>query len=39
MKTHPIENTFWGDLFGGITDKYGNHWLFHYKSSPKTNDL
>jgi PhnB protein len=25
--THPLENTFWGELFGGLTDKYGNHWL------------
>jgi len=28
--THPIENTFWGALFGGLTDRYGHHWLFHY---------
>jgi PhnB protein len=25
--THPLAFTFWGDLFGGLTDKYGNHWL------------
>jgi PhnB protein len=29
---HPIENTFWGALFGDLTDKYGNHWLLHYQS-------
>lgn len=29
--TYPIEPTFWGALFGGLTDKYGHHWLLHYK--------
>src|ERR1043165_2897472 len=24
--THPLENTFWGALFGDLTDKFGNHW-------------
>jgi PhnB protein len=24
---HPIEVSFWGALFGDLTDKYGNHWL------------
>ena len=27
---HPLENTFWGALFGGFTDKYGSLWLLHY---------
>lgn len=27
---HPLENTFWGALFGDITDKYGNHWILNY---------
>src|SRR3989338_7364674 len=27
---HPLEYTFWGALFGGLTDKYGNHWLINY---------
>lgn len=30
QKTHPLEITFWGALFGNLTDKYGNHWLLHY---------
>jgi PhnB protein len=30
-KEHPIENTFWGALFGDLTDKYGNHWLLHFE--------
>ncbi len=29
---HPPERTFWGALFGGLTDRYGNHWLLHYQS-------
>jgi len=28
--THPLENSFWGALFGGLTDKFGNHWLLHF---------
>ena len=32
--THPIENTFWGALFGGLTDQYGNHWLLHFNKNP-----
>lgn len=28
--SHPVEHTFWGALFGGLTDKYGNHWLLNY---------
>lgn len=28
--THPVEVTFWGALLGGLTDKYGNHWLLNY---------
>jgi PhnB protein len=30
--THPIEKTFFGAMLGGLTDKYGNHWLLHYES-------
>lgn len=29
--THPLENTFWGALFGDLVDKYGNHWLLHFQ--------
>jgi len=28
--THPLENTFWGALFGGLTDKFGNRWLLNF---------
>tara|TARA_R110000868_G_scaffold220806_1_gene472227 strand:- start:7490 stop:7900 length:411 start_codon:yes stop_codon:yes gene_type:complete len=27
---HPLEHTFWGALFGVLTDKYGNHWLLNH---------
>jgi PhnB protein len=27
---HPLENTFWGALFGSLTDKFGNNWLLHF---------
>ncbi|HEY1006222.1 MAG TPA: VOC family protein [Sphingobacteriaceae bacterium] len=26
-----LEETFWGTLFGGVRDKYGNSWLVHYE--------
>lgn len=29
--TQPLQETYWGELFGRLTDKYGNHWLFHCK--------
>ena len=28
--THPLENSFWGALFGDLTDKFGNQWLLHF---------
>ncbi len=31
--THPIEVTFWGALFGGLTDKYGSHWLLNFEQA------
>lgn len=32
-KDHPLENSFWGALFGDLTDKFGNHWLLHFDKS------
>ena len=29
-RDHPLEITFWGALFGDLTDKFGNHWLLHF---------
>ncbi len=31
--THPVETTFFGGLLGGLSDKFGNHWLLHLKRS------
>ena len=31
--SHPLQQTFWGALFGHLTDKYGNHWLFNFRDS------
>lgn len=27
---HSLENSFWGAIFGDLTDKFGNHWLLIY---------
>ena len=34
---HPLENTFWGAVFGDLTDKYGNHWLLNYTRETNNN--
>lgn len=34
-ETHPLENTFWGALFGDLTDKFGNQWLLHFDKNLK----
>jgi PhnB protein len=31
----PLEETFWGALFGGVTDKFGNHWLLSYNGNDR----
>lgn len=28
--THPLENSFWGALFGGLIDKFGNQWILNF---------
>jgi PhnB protein len=33
---HPLEDTFWGAIFGDLTDKYGNHWLLNYTKPVQT---
>jgi PhnB protein len=30
---HPLENGFWGALFGGLTDKFGNHWILNFNKN------
>lgn len=32
---YPLENSFWGALFGGLTDKYGNRWILNFKQENK----
>ena len=32
-QTHPLEISFWGALFGDLTDKFGNQWLLHFDKS------
>lgn len=34
--THPLENTFWNALFGGLIDKYGNTWMLNYNRGTLT---
>jgi len=29
--THTLEHTFFGALFGDLSDRYGNNWLLHYE--------
>jgi PhnB protein len=35
LARHPLKDTFWGALFGGLTDKYGNHWLLNCNKDSK----
>lgn len=30
--TMPLEKQFWGDLFGMVDDKFGNHWMVNIDS-------
>lgn len=30
VANHPLEHTFWGSLFGDLTDKYGHHWILNF---------
>jgi PhnB protein len=33
---YPLENTFWGAMFGGLKDKYGHHWILNYNKPVKS---
>jgi PhnB protein len=37
--THPLEDSFWGALFGGLTDKYGNIWMLNYNKISNIKNL
>lgn len=30
---HPLEESFWGALFGDLTDKFGNHWILNFNKN------
>lgn len=30
IANHELEESFWGALFGDLTDKFGNHWILNY---------
>ena len=32
-QNHPIEDSFWGALFGDLTDKFGNHWILNFNKN------
>lgn len=33
---HPLENTFWGALFGDLTDRFGINWILHFDKNQVT---
>jgi len=33
---HQLEESFWGALFGDLTDKFGNHWILNCTKNSKT---
>lgn len=35
--SHPLEVTFWGALFGNLTDKFGNHWMLNFDTNQYLN--
>jgi Uncharacterized protein conserved in bacteria len=34
--TMPLNNTFWGDYFGMLTDKFGIGWMMSYNAAQKS---
>lgn len=32
---HVLEDSFWGALFGDLTDKFGNHWILNFDKNLK----
>lgn len=34
-RSFKLEQTFWGALFGGLIDRYGNSWLLHFRQIQK----
>jgi PhnB protein len=38
-QNHPIELTFWGALFGDLTDKFGNNWILSFQADQNKSQL
>ncbi|RKR05412.1 PhnB protein [Flavobacterium sp. 90] len=36
--SQPLEIMFWGALFGHLTDKFGNQWMFNYDPNQNQNN-
>jgi PhnB protein len=36
-QNHPLEDSFWGALFGDLTDKYGNNWILNFDKKQTIN--
>ncbi|MBE5319058.1 VOC family protein [Pedobacter sp. MR2016-19] len=34
--SHPLQESFWGALFGDLTDRFGNNWLINYDKNRET---
>lgn len=32
---HPLATSFWGIVFGNLTDKFGNHWILYFDKNKK----
>lgn len=39
IQTHPVKETYWGSLFGTLTDKYENYWLLHLEPNGKFQNI
>jgi PhnB protein len=35
--SHPLQVMFWGALFGHLTDKFGNQWMFNFDTTQNPN--
>ena len=33
---HPMEEQFWGDYWGSLTDKFGNEWMVNYNANEQS---
>lgn len=33
---HPMQDQFWGDYWGSLTDKFGNEWMVNYNANEQS---